>query len=56
MKKIPCKLVMNGALGNVSPVHQCDSISQAVKKAKNSPYFYYYIFVNGKRVKQGFCD
>ena len=55
-KRIPCKLIGNTRLGRISPPMWFRSISEAVKFAKGSPYYAYYVYdMDGKLKKSGFC-
>lgn len=56
MKPRKCILVVNTRWGYCFMPTKCDSISEAVRTAKESGGFAYRIFVNGHVVKTGYCD
>ena len=55
-KSIPCKVVCNSRYGTISTPIDFPSIAAGVRWAKESGWFYYNIFVNGKIVRRGFCN
>lgn len=56
MKPIKCRLIVNTKFGYCSNPTIHNSISEAVRYAKNSFYFAYRIFdMKGNLIKSGFC-
>lgn len=55
-KSTPCKVVFNGRNGYVATPLDAPSIAAGVRMAKGSGWFRYRIFVDGRVVRQGFCD
>ena len=55
-KAIPCELLLNTALGYCCAPIEEKSIAAAIRDAKKSGYFRYRVRVNGKFVRQGFCE
>lgn len=61
MKKIECTLTVNTRLGYYFPPMQCSSISEAVRRGKEYPGFYYRVFwkdpeTGNIKSKGGYCD
>ena len=55
-KSIPCKVVCNSRYGTISHTIDFPSIAAGVRWAKESGWFSYCIFVNGKIVRRGYCN
>lgn len=55
MKSKKCKLILNTASGYCL-TQNFNSIASAVRFAKESGFFAYRIFVDGRKVRSGFCD
>ena len=55
MKPKKCKLILNTASGYCL-TQNFNSIASAVRFAKESGFFAYRIFVDGRKVRSGFCD
>lgn len=55
MKPKKCKLILNTASGYCLTQH-FESIASALRFAKESGFFAYRIFVDGKLVRRGFCE
>jgi hypothetical protein len=52
----PCKVVLTGRNGYVATPVDAPSIAEGMRIAKSSGWFRYRIFVDGRVVRQGFCD
>ena len=55
MKAKKCKLILNTNSGYCLVQH-FQSIASALRFAKESGFFAYRIFVDGKKVRSGFCS
>ena len=55
-KSIPCKVVCNSRYGTISAPIDFPSIAAGVRWAKESGWFSYRIFANGKIVRRGYCN
>lgn len=56
MKAKKCKMVFNSRWGHISAPMEFPSISAGLKFAKESGWFAYRVYVDGKLVRRGFCD
>ena len=54
MKSKKCKLILNTSSGYCL-TQNFESIASAVRFAKESGFFAYRIFVDGRKVRSGFC-
>lgn len=55
MQKIKCTVYVNSRNGYEFTPKKCDSITEAVKYAREYAGFYYRIYVNDRIVRKGFC-
>lgn len=55
MKAKECSLYINLKNGYVLSRVDCNSISEAIRYAKESCGFYYRIFADNKLIRKGFC-
>ena len=55
-KPIPCKVVCNNRWGHIATPVDFPSIAAGVRWAKESGWYCYRIFANGKIVRRGYCN
>ena len=56
MKSQECTLIVNTANGYCLTPEKCSSISEAVRKGRESFGFAYRVFAGSKAIRSGYCE